>query len=368
MRTPLTLSLYIARHFFQVIMATLGGLMVIVLLFDVAELVRRMAVHSQNHFGVVFEMAMLKAPSMAARILPFAVMIGGMAALTRLSRSSELVAARAAGVSVWQFLRPAWILALVIGALYVGVLNPVSAAMLERFELLEARYISGRPSLLAISSSGLWLRDFEETDVEGRERIFHALRLSQQDMKLHQVMVFRFGAQSTFLGRVDAKSAQLNPGHWLLEDVILSRPGKPPEHRGRYRLNTNLTMEQIQDSFASPETLSFWELPRFIDILEEAGFSAVRHRLYWQVTLSSPVLLMGMIFLSAAFSLRMPRRGGVTGLIVAGVGCSFLIYFLTDLVHAFGLSGSLPLVLAAWAPAAATLLAGIWLMIHQEHG
>ncbi len=368
MKLPLTLSLYIARHFFQVIMVSLGGLMVVVLLFDTAELVRRMAGRPGGNMGIVFEMALLKSPDMMARILPFAVMIGGMAALVRLTRTSEMVAARAAGVSIWQFLRPAWMLALLMGIIYVAILNPISAAMLERFELLEARYISGRPSLLAISSSGLWLRDFEESDPDGRERIFHALRLSQDDMKLHRVIVFRFGANSAFLGRVDAESAQLRDGQWLLQNVILSRPGKPPESRENYRLRTNLTLEQIQDSFASPQTLSFWKLPEFIKMLEEAGFSAVRHRLHWQVTLASPLLLVGMIFIAAAFSLRMPRRGGVSALVVGGVISGFVIYFLTDLVHALGLSGSLPLALAAWAPPAAALLAGIWLMIHQEHG
>lgn len=368
MRVPVTLSLYVARHFLQVILTALGGLMAVVILFDIAELVRRMAGKATGGMGAVFEMALLKSPEMMARILPFAVLIGGMAALARLSRTSELVAARAAGVSMGQFLRPAWLLAFGLGVLYLAVLNPISASMLERFERLEARYIDGKPSLLAISSSGLWLRDFEESDPEGRERIFHALRLNQQEMRLNKVIVFRFGAGSSFLGRLDAKSAKLEPGQWVLEEVILSRPGKPPEHRPSYRLRTNLTLEQIQDSFASPQTLSFWELPRFIEMLEEAGFSAVRHRLHWQVTLASPLMLVGMVFLAAAFSLRMPRRGGVSALVVSGVVSGFVIYFLTDLIHALGLSGSLPLALAAWAPAMAVMLGGVWLMIHQEHG
>lgn len=368
MAFPLTLSLYIARQFFQAIVIAFGTLMMVILVLDVVELIRRTAGHASIGFGMVLEMAFLKAPEMASRILPFAVLIGGMLALARLSRTSELVSIRAAGMSVWQFLRPAWILVLLIGFFFVGVLNPISAAMLERFEQMEARYISGRPSMLAISSSGLWLRDFNEYQTPRQERIFHALRLSQQEMKLSQVIVFHFDENSTFLGRIDAKSAQLNQGHWLLEDVILSRPGKPPEPRPSYKITTQLTLEQIQDSFASPETLSFWQLPQFIDMLEQAGFSAVRHRLYFQVMLASPMLLVGMIFVAAAFSLRLPRRGGVAPLIVSGIISGFMIYFLTDLIQALGLSGSLPLALAAWIPSVVTLLAGIWLMLHLEHG
>jgi lipopolysaccharide export system permease protein len=367
MRIPLTLSLYIARHFFQSILMVLGGLMAVVLLLDTVELIRRASGRAVS-LPTLLEMSFLKAPEMAARILPFAVMIGAMVALTKLSRSSELTAARAAGMSVWQILRPAWFTALLMGVLFVSVLNPISAAMLERFEQMEAKYISGRPSLLSISSSGLWLRDFDERRSPRIERIFHAMRLSQQETKLYQVIVFHFDEHSTFLGRMDADSVQLQNGYWLLENVILSRPGRPPEHRDTYALSTELTLEQIQDSFASPETLSFWDLPEFIKVLEAAGFSAIRHKLYLQITLASPLMLVGMVFIAAAFSLRLPRRGGIAPLVVSGIVSGFVIYFLSDLIQALGLSGSLPLLMAAWIPSVVTLFAGVWLMIHQEHG
>lgn len=367
MRIPLTISLYIARHFLQSILVGMGGLMAVVFLLDTVELIRRASGRAVG-LGTLVEMSFLKAPEMAARILPFAVMIGAMVALTKLTRTSELTAARAAGMSVWQILRPAWFTALTVGIFFVAVINPVSAAMLERFEQMEAKYISGRPSLLSISSSGLWLRDFDERRSPRIERIFHAMRLSQQETKLYQVIVFHFDENSTFLGRMDADSAQLKDGNWLLENVILSRPGKPPEHRDNYALSTELTLAQIQDSFASPETLSFWQLPAFIEVLEAAGFSAIRHKLYLQITLASPLMLVGMVFIAAAFSLRMTRRGGVAPLVVSGIISGFIIYFLSDLIQALGLSGSLPLILAAWIPATVTLFAGVWLMIHQEHG
>jgi lipopolysaccharide export system permease protein len=368
MNLPVTLSVYIARQFLTAILVALGALMSIVILLDTVELIRRIAAKTDVSLGATLQMIFFKTPEMTLRILPFAVLVGGMIALIRLTRSSELVVARASGVSVWQFLRPAWLLALALGVFFVTVFNPIASAMLARFEKLEARYISGKPSLLAVSSSGLWLRDIEDTDITGRERILHAMRLSPDNMTLKQVIIFRFHDDSGFVGRIDAKTAQLKDGYWHLENVILSEPGKPPVVEPYHQIATNLTLEQIQDSFASPETMSFWELPGFIRLLEEAGFSALRHKLHWYVTLASPLMLMGMIFLGAAFSLRLPRRGRIATLAVAGIFTGFLIYFLSDLVYALGLSGSLPIALAAFTPAIVTLLAGIWLMIHLEHG
>ncbi len=365
----MTLPLYIARQFASGIFMTLGGLLTLVLLLDTVELTRRTANKSAVTFGNVVEMALMKAPEMALRILPFAVLIGVMIALTKLTKRSELVAARAAGVSVWQFLRPGWLVTLLIGILFVTIFNPISSSMLSRFEQLEAKHISGKSSVLSLSSSGLWLRDFETSpEGEAQERIFHAQSLDQQDMMLRDVIIFHYGADSRFLGRLDAESAKLMEDAWELEQVTLSRAGKPAESFESTRLNTQLTLEQIQDSFASPETLSFWELPHFIGLLEEAGFSAIRHKLHFQVTLALPLLLVGMVFIGATFSLHSPRRGRIVLLVAGGVLSGFLIYFLSDLVHAMGLSGSLPLLAAAWIPPIATLLGGIWLILHLEHG
>ena len=69
--------------------------------------------------------------------------------------------------------------------------------------------------------------------------------------------------------------------------------------------------DRIENSFASPDTLSFWALPGFIAVLEHAGFSALRHQLQFQSMLSTPALSMTMALLAAGFSMRNTRRGGV---------------------------------------------------------
>ncbi len=127
-------------------------------------------------------------------------------------------------------------------------------------------------------------------------------------------------------------------------------------------------MEQIQDSFASPETMSFWQLPQFIDMLEKAGFSGLRHRLHWHTVLASPIMLCAMVMIGAVFSLRLPRHGGIAILAVAGISTGFVLYFVSNLIRAIGLSGSLPVVLAAWTIPVIALMAATGLLLHTEDG
>lgn len=369
MKLPITLSRYIARHFFIGIMVAVFGLVVITSLIDLVELLRRASGQESVPFTVVLRLTLLKMPYMVERLIPYAVLIGSMMALTRLTRTHELIVARAAGISVWQFLMPALGVVLLLGTFMTFVFNPLASALLLRFEQVEARYLSGRASLMVISSSGLWMRQMEEHSQNGiSEHIINASRLSQADMAFHKMIIFSFDRDKKFVERLDAKNALLEPKQLVLTDVVRSVPGKAPELLPRYVLPTSLTMEYIQNSFASPETMSFWRLPGFIDMLETAGFSAIRHRLYFHSLLANPILMAGMVWVAAVFSLRLPRRGKVGLLIVAGLLTGFTLYFFTNLVHSVGASGTLPIILAAWAPALVMVMIGAVLLLHIEDG
>jgi lipopolysaccharide export system permease protein len=114
--------------------------------------------------------------------------------------------------------------------------------------------------------------------------------------------------------------------------------------------------------------MSFWDLPGFIALLEQSGFPAQRHRLHFNVLLARPFLFCAMVLVAATFSLRMQRRGGATLMIVCGVVSGFLLYFLSDIVFALGLSAKLPVTLAAWTPTGVSLIFGISMLLHLEDG
>ena len=106
-----TLSSYLARQVLIWCGGVFGVMLTITFLLDYLELIRRGASRPEATLGLLFEMAALKLPHMAQEVLPFGILFGTMLAFWRLTRSNELVVARAAGVSVWQFLMPAELLA-----------------------------------------------------------------------------------------------------------------------------------------------------------------------------------------------------------------------------------------------------------------
>ena len=364
MRLYPTFGGYIGRQFLAWCASAFLTLIFLIVLFDSIELLRRTSSHESVTLGMVIAMALFKLPSLAQEAIPFAVLFGGMMAFWRLNRHHELVIARAAGLSAWEFLLPAMMVALAIGVVKVTVYSPFASAMLLHFEQLEAQHISGKSSLAAISGEGLWLRQHTERG----HYVLHAAGVHPRRMELDDVLVLGLGDNDKFAYRIDAERAVLEPGAWRLVNARINRPEGAPASYPVWRIPTDLTHENIQDSFATPETLSFWALPGFIEVLERAGFSALRHKLYWQSQIADPLLLCSMVLFAAAFTLRPLRRGGTTFLISAGVATGFVIYFASDVVYALGLSARIPILLSAWSPAVIGCLVGSAILFHLEDG
>jgi lipopolysaccharide export system permease protein len=370
MTAALTLSLYIVRQFALSVTAMLFALSGLVAMFDFIELLRRSASHPEVSFGLVSQIAALRLPYVAMQILPFAVLLGGILCFWRLTRSSELIVARAAGVSAWEFLTAPTLCALLFGVIATALVSPVSAVMLTRAEALDNASLRSGGGPLALNGGQLWLRQSDhQTSAQG-VAIIHAqqVELRGKQLTAQQVSVFRLDGSDKLLSRIEATQATLGAGHWSLESARTIRPDELPEPPKPMNLPTDLTVKRVQESFASPDTLSFWALPGFIALLDRSGFSSLRHRLHFQALLALPLLTATMTLLSAGFSMRPARRGGVAKMIGSGVAAGFALFLVSKVAEEIGQSGALPVVLAAWAPAASGLMLAVALLLHTEDG
>ena len=364
-----TLSLYISRVFVAAVLIVLASLTGIVSLFDFIELLRRSASHPEASFGIVATMASLRTPVVILSILPVAGLLGGLLAVWRLTRSSELIVARASGISAWQFLTAPVFCAVALGAIATGVISPLSSAMFARAEAMDNFYLRNGVGPLAMAGDQLWLRQSDHGIAPQGVAILHARDVSLQGSELvaTAVSVFRLD-QDRFLERIEARTAKLDKGAWTLAEASVIRPDKMPEPPRTVRLPTDLTVSRVQESFASPNTLSVWELPGFISLLERSGFSAIRHRLRFQELLAIPLLSGTMALVAAGFSMRPSRRGGVARMLGFGAAAGFALFIVSKVAGEFGQSGALPTLLAAWVPSASGLCLALALLLHLEDG
>lgn len=374
MTLPITLMAYVARRFAAMALLMVLALSMLVALFDLIELLRRAATRPDANFALVSQIAALRVPYVAMQILPFAVLLGGIIAFWRLTRFSELVVARAAGISAWGFLAGPVLVALMLGLGASMALSPLSSAMLARAERLDQLYLRNVGGITALAGGRLWLRQADDglqphgvAIISGRPVATRELRPGEA-LRLAEVSIWRLSVEDRPLARIEATSAMLQPGRWRIEGAMVFGAERVAGAPQNLDFPTELTPERIENSFASPDTLSLWALPEFIRILEEAGFSAIRHRLHFQSLLALPLLAIAMALLSAVFSMRSARRGGVARMIAGGVSAGFALFVLDKIAGEFGEAGTLPVILAAWAPAGAGFLLASALLLHLEDG
>ena len=367
----MTIFLYIAGRYLTSTILLFCVVLFLAIMFDAIELARRGGEDLEGGFGAVIGLAALRAPSISIKAAPFVMLLGAMWTYAALARSSELVVTRAAGVSGWGVTAPAMAVAAALGLFATAVYNPISAAMLDRFERLEAQLFKGEEGLLSVSAEGLWLRQGDRRS----QSAIHAETSNADGTVLENVFVLVFEEQDTFVRRIDAKGATLRPGFWRLRDAVIrevdqANPNAPPIRTEApiYDLPTSLTAEKIIDSFAPPETIPFWELPGFIQTLRDQGFSPRRHVLHLHASMSAPLLFAAMALLGGAFSMRHARLGGLGVMALYASMTGFAMYFVFDIAQALAGSGVIPPIPAAWGPPLAAMMFAAGLLLHFEDG
>jgi lipopolysaccharide export system permease protein len=123
-----------------------AGIFVLIVLVDYIEFMRRASDVPNLSAWMVAKASFFRVPQLTERLLPFSVLVGAMACYLALSRRNELVVARSAGMSAWQFVAPAVIVAFMIGLVATALYNPLSASMREMSKRLEAEIFGDKQS------------------------------------------------------------------------------------------------------------------------------------------------------------------------------------------------------------------------------
>jgi lipopolysaccharide export system permease protein len=359
-----TLARYFGLRFLGAVIAIFLGLLLLVAMVDFIEMMRRTSDMKDVSAALVAKISLYRVPYLTERVLPFTVMTAAMFCYLNLSRRLELVVARSAGVSAWQFVGPAIIIALLIGAATTALYNPISASLREQSARLEAELFGRTRNSFHDVGSGFWVRQRSSVG----QAIINAKSSSQQGIQLAGVTVFRFDDSDRFQQRIEAKSAVLHDGFWRLSGARLYSREQAPVDQDVYDLPTNLTLTQVRESFATPDTVPFWQLSAYIRLAENAGLAAAGYRVQYYQLLAQPFYLAAMVILAASVSLRSVRFGGVQRMVLGGVLVGFLLYVMSKVIGDLSKAGLLSPVIAAGLPPLVGGLTGLMMLLYQEDG
>jgi lipopolysaccharide export system permease protein len=358
-----TLFWYFFRRYVVFTVQFFAGVLIISYLADFTEFSRRTSNLPNYSISLAMLISALRVPLIIQTAIPFVILFSAMGTLMALNRKHELVIARSTGVSAWQFLAPLCLASLLIGILTVLAFNPLAAKALSQAELVDAAMHGVDPSS---SNDDIipWLR--QQTDEA--TTIIGATKTANRGQLLSDATFLRLDKNGSIGERIDAKTAMLEKGAWLLKDVTEYRSGKEVVHRESATVKSGLTPEFIEETLADPETIPFYELGRKIRAAHSFGLNAGGFAMQYHSLVALPWLLVAMTLIAATVSMRFVRMGQSAPMILGGILAGFLLYVVSVLVKAFGSAGIVPPVAAAWFPVVVAMFFGITFLLHKEDG
>lgn len=359
----LTLLRYFFARYLSITFWFFTGVAGIVFIINFTELSWRLAEVPNYTSGLALSIAALQTPMVMQQAVPFIGLVSGMATLISLNRKYELVVARAAGISAWQFLTPICLGAMAYGLASLLILNPLAANGFARAQTIEADANSGSSGGGGEPNSP-WIKQRTE---EG-ETIIGARTILKQGMELAGATFLRINKDGEIYERVDARRAHLRDGFWDLDRATIIRDGELPKQQRRVRIATNLSPEFVSERLARPETIPFYDLPRKIAAAHSFGLSANAFSTHFHSLVALPALLIAMTLIAATVSMRFARMGQSATIILGGILAGFLLYVVSVLVKAFGNAGFVPPIAAAWLPVLVASFFGVTFLLYKEDG
>ncbi|WP_339107409.1 LPS export ABC transporter permease LptG [Thioclava sp. GXIMD4216] len=369
------LGRYVARRFLRSFLLVLASFWGILFLVGLVEEVRKL--DAEASFGRAVLLSLLNIPETLYTIMPLIMLLAAVVLFLNLARSSELVVMRASGRSALGILVSPVLTALVLGGLLISVGNPLVSATSNRYD--ELRSDVGMQTTVSVGRNGVWMRQSATyKDSSGKIRtgqaVISAARANGDATTLYDVSFLILDSDSNAVRRVVADRAILETAQWRLfnaKDWPLgssTNPERDATTSSQLTIATSLTASSIRDSFGAPSAIPLWKLPAFIKTLDAAGFSALRHRVWFEMELAQPLMMVAMVLLAASFTMRPTRFGGIGQRVLLALVSGLAVFFLRNVAQVLGDSGQIPVLLAAWAPPVIALMFSIALLLHLEDG
>ncbi len=342
---------YLAREVSSSIVLVLVAFLALFGFFDMITEVKSVGEASyQLHHAVGF--VLLRMPGRVYELMPIAVLIGALYALSTLARHSEITVLRASGLSTGRLLASLFRVALVFALItfFVGeVVAPPAERAAQQLRLKAKGKTVGQDL-----RSGLWVKD---------ERSFINVQTVLPDTRLKGIRIYDFDEGAKLRSVTEAvEGVYVPPASWRLSGIVQTvlngdkaEVVKKPDMDWRSALNPDI----LAVLMVSPERMSLLHLSAYTKHLAENSQATQRYDIAMWKKVVYPLAALVMVALALPFGYTHDRVSGVSLKIFSGVMIGVFFHMLNGLFSSLGAINSWSPVLSAMAPSALFMVAAV---------
>ena len=364
-KQPFIIYKYFSKNLAQYFLIALFSLIALVFFVDLIELFRRasnkvgVAHLQQANFYDILGMASLKITGNIEKILPFAVLIGSISCFNQWRKNNYYIITRSSGLSLWKIITPSLLCFFILGIFSITILNPISTIMNKKYENLETIFFKHKKvNNFSFDNRGFWMKQTSN----GKTIIINAYKINSKLQTLNDVNIFILNENADFEKRISAKAAKFDKNKLSLSNAIITDSESLVSSFSKYKLNLDITSENINVSILEPETIFIINLPNYILNMKKFGLNISKHLIHLFKLICQPLLLISMILLSASLMLRSSERKVKVGIVSLSLVVGFSLYFVGDFVFALGSSEMLHPIVSGFGPTLIGLFSGCYLV------
>lgn len=353
-----TLDRYLLRYFLGRALLIVAALTLILMLFDVLANADDVVSGSGRIVVPLLAYSGLRLPEIMSLVVPLSALLATLATYAAAVSSHEMVAIRAAGISIYRTTGALLVGAAVLAAGHLWFADTVLPATSSRLELWRAQDFEGLPPRRRPHRAPAWF-SLGESLVEVGTSSLNGRRLQ------NVTLIRRDDGRMTDYLR--AETARYDGDLWVLENVRrVPVNGESLPHMGEMRLAMPVTPKRFAALGERPGSLSLGEIWRLARNEDLGGRPGHVYHTWFQRKLAHPLGALVMVLLAAPIGLQHARRNKMLLGSFAAIGVGFLFFVAERLLVALGETGMLPSAMAVWAPAVVFSMLAAWILLHYE--
>jgi LPS export ABC transporter permease LptG/LPS export ABC transporter permease LptF len=369
-RFPLIFDNYIMREFLTTFTLVLLSFVALSLIFSFFELVGDI-IRNRTPLITVGDYLLNLIPYMLYNLTPLCALLATLVVLGSLSRSSELTAMKASGVSIYRLIMPILALAAILAVALFAFSELYLPAANRQQESLRS-VIKGKPAQTFLRPDRKWISG-QQDSVGEPARIFYYQFFDADRNVFANLTVFEFQPGNFRLSRrIFANSAHwdAHTQHWVFENGW--QRTFDGEAISTYKPFLSETFSEIHEppgyfkkESRQSQEMSFGELDNYIHDLQQSGFDTMRLRVQLNRKLAYPLITLVMAIFAVPFALSVGKRGSLAGAATA-IGVAVAYTAIANIFEAMGNVNALPPTLAAWSPDLLFGMAGAYLLLRTQ--
>jgi len=274
-----------------------------------------------------------------------------------LNRNREIIALRAAGVSIQAYAAPIVLTSFITALVHFGIAEWLVHDLNHKAEAIWQQRVEQRYNPMGWSQENIWFR--------GKDQIYQIRLYDQRSLTLEKVSIFYIDSNFRLVKRLDANRISWQGNRWFAENGVVLSFAEPESRILKFK-EQELDLPETPRDFSALETvpaeLGWFELSKYAEKLRHEGFNAIPYEVQLQLRIAFPLTAVILVLLGIPIALRQSPGGSMALGVGIGLAVASLYFAVFQIGTGLATAGIFSPLFGVWSGNLLSALAGAYFL------